>query len=131
MYIYKCSCFNIYIHTNIYTHEWICIYVFIYIFVWICVDVVDPYCRCGGISDRGISSLVEGCPRLEIIDLKSCLITDVAIDSIAKVCCAFFTLYLFSTHMLSLLIHPLLPTIVLLIENPVTFIEICSSFCCK
>jgi Leucine Rich repeat len=39
---------------------------------------------CSGITDTGIAALVTGCPRLEIIDLKSCSITDAAIGLIAK-----------------------------------------------
>lgn len=123
---------SIFIHTNLYTHERICIYVFMHVFVWICSDVLEHYFRCSGITDRGIASLVEGCPRLEIIDLKSCLITDVAIDSIAKVYCAFFTLFLFCTlFFLCRFIPCYIQSVVLLIENRFTFIEICSYFCLK
>jgi hypothetical protein len=39
---------------------------------------------CSGITDTGIAALVTGCPRLEIIDLKSCSITDAAIGLIAR-----------------------------------------------
>ena len=39
---------------------------------------------CSGITDAGIAALVTGCLKLEIIDLKSCSITDLSIDIIAK-----------------------------------------------
>jgi bacterioferritin-associated ferredoxin len=39
---------------------------------------------CQGITDTGIKALTTHCPRLRVIDLKSCLITDDAVMSIAK-----------------------------------------------
>lgn len=39
---------------------------------------------CQGITDTGIKALTTNCPRLRVIDLKSCLITDDAVMSIAK-----------------------------------------------
>lgn len=39
---------------------------------------------CCGITDAGIRILIAHCPRLRVIDLKSCLITDEAVMSIAR-----------------------------------------------
>lgn len=41
---------------------------------------------CTGITDRGILTLVKLCPKLRIIDLKSCIITDASLDAIGAVC---------------------------------------------
>ena len=48
-------------------------------------DLIEIHLQwCSGISDIGIAALVSGCVKLEIIDLKSCSITDVSISSIAR-----------------------------------------------
>lgn len=39
---------------------------------------------CQGITDAGIKALITNCPSLRLIDLKSCLITDEAVMSIAR-----------------------------------------------
>lgn len=39
---------------------------------------------CHGITDIGIQALTSNCPRLRLIDLKSCLITDESVNSIAR-----------------------------------------------
>ena len=39
---------------------------------------------CNGISDTGVEALTRHCPRLKLIDLKSCPITDVAVEAIAR-----------------------------------------------
>ena len=41
---------------------------------------------CSGITDQGIIALSTCCPKLQYIDLKSCQITDVAINAIARNC---------------------------------------------
>jgi len=41
---------------------------------------------CSGISDKGIAALARSCPRLRLLDLKSCSVTDEGIMSIAEGC---------------------------------------------
>lgn len=41
---------------------------------------------CSGITDAGITSLVRNCPKLRLLDLKSCPVTDGGIASIATLC---------------------------------------------
>lgn len=41
---------------------------------------------CSGITDFGIAVLVRNCPNLQVIDLKSCTITDGALNSIGEDC---------------------------------------------
>jgi len=41
---------------------------------------------CSGITDAGITSLVRNCPKLRLLDLKSCPVTDGGIASIAALC---------------------------------------------
>mmetsp|Transcript_22785 Transcript_22785/g.38022 ORF Transcript_22785/g.38022 Transcript_22785/m.38022 type:complete len:469 (-) Transcript_22785:381-1787(-) len=41
---------------------------------------------CTGVSDAGITALVRSCPRLRLLDLKSCAVTDRGILSIAENC---------------------------------------------
>lgn len=41
---------------------------------------------CSGITDVGICTLVQSCPKLRVIDLKSCLVTDAALCAIAELC---------------------------------------------
>lgn len=41
---------------------------------------------CSGITDAGITSLVRNCPKLRLLDLKSCPVSDGGIFSIAALC---------------------------------------------
>jgi len=41
---------------------------------------------CSGITDAGITSLVRSCPKLRLLDLKSCPVTDSGISAIAQLC---------------------------------------------
>jgi hypothetical protein len=41
---------------------------------------------CTGITDAGVASLVRNCPKLRLLDLKSCPVTDAALQSIAALC---------------------------------------------
>lgn len=41
---------------------------------------------CSGITDQGIIALTKQCPKLQYIDLKSCQITDIAMNAIARNC---------------------------------------------
>lgn len=41
---------------------------------------------CSGITDAGITALVRNCPKLRLLDLKSCQITDNGISAIAELC---------------------------------------------
>lgn len=41
---------------------------------------------CTGITDKGVRSLVRNCPKLRLLDLKSCAVTDDSLASIAEMC---------------------------------------------
>jgi hypothetical protein len=41
---------------------------------------------CSGISDAGIRALAKNCPKLRLLDLKSCAVTDSGILSISELC---------------------------------------------
>eukprot|EP00428_Durinskia_dybowskii_P061990 CAMPEP_0170379150 /NCGR_PEP_ID=MMETSP0117_2-20130122/13188_1 /TAXON_ID=400756 /ORGANISM="Durinskia baltica, Strain CSIRO CS-38" /LENGTH=134 /DNA_ID=CAMNT_0010634567 /DNA_START=863 /DNA_END=1264 /DNA_ORIENTATION=+ len=41
---------------------------------------------CAGITDVGIRALVRNCPKLRLLDLKSCAVTDSGIQSISELC---------------------------------------------
>lgn len=41
---------------------------------------------CTGITDAGIRSLVRNCPKLRLLDLKSCAVTDSGLLSISELC---------------------------------------------
>lgn len=48
------------------------------------VEVGLPWCS--SITDRGIAALTLHCPKLQVIDLKSCQITDASLETIATNC---------------------------------------------
>jgi bacterioferritin-associated ferredoxin len=41
---------------------------------------------CTGITDKGVRSLVRSCPKLRLLDLKSCAVTDASLQSISELC---------------------------------------------
>ena len=41
---------------------------------------------CTGITDQGVAVLVRNCPFLQVIDLKSCMITDHSLNAIGEEC---------------------------------------------